>query len=154
MKIFLKRCLSELMHFRNYGLRSTWLFKCLRSPLSEVPSRSNMVRGTKHCWNMSKTTFTIFLDHCEGNLDGKPLLVICKILGLFVKTLNAGQRYSLLNRANLKKPIQMQYLRNKNIFSICFCIFQMQNKFWTIGYNYLRKRKHFLNFFVHFWNAR
>ena len=38
----------------------------------------------------------------------KSLLVISKILGLFVKTLTAGHKYSLLNREILKKAIQMQ----------------------------------------------
>ena len=38
----------------------------------------------------------------------KSLLVICKILGLFVNTLTADEKYSLLNRDNLMQPIQMQ----------------------------------------------
>ena len=37
------------MHFRNYGLRKTWLDKCLSSPVSEDPWKSNMVNGPKHC---------------------------------------------------------------------------------------------------------
>ena len=37
------------MHFRNYGLRKTWLDKCLKSPVSEDPMKSNMVNGPKHC---------------------------------------------------------------------------------------------------------
>ena len=45
------------------------------------------------------------------------LLVICKILGLFVKILNAGHKYSLLNRENLKKPIQMELSRKQKLFS-------------------------------------
>ena len=105
------------MHFRNYGLRKTRLYKCLTIPLSEVPSRSNMVSGTKHCWNLNETTFTIFIDHCDGNWDGKPLLVICKILRLLVKTLNAGHKYCQLNRAKLKKPIQMQLSQKQKSFS-------------------------------------
>ena len=105
------------MHFRSYGLRKTWLYKCLRTPLSEVSSRSNMVSGTKHCWNLNETTFTIFLDQCEGNWDGKSLLMIWKTFGLFLETLNAGHKYSLLNRANLKKPIQMQLSQKQKTFS-------------------------------------
>ena len=41
----------------------------------------------------------------------------CKILGLFVKTLICGHKYSLLNRENLKKPIQMQLSQTQNLFS-------------------------------------
>ena len=37
----------------------------------------------------------------------KSLLVICKILRLFVNTLTADGKYSLLNRDNLTEPIQI-----------------------------------------------
>ena len=33
------------MHFRTYGLRTRWLDKCLKSPVSEDPSTGNMVNG-------------------------------------------------------------------------------------------------------------
>ena len=36
------------MYFLNYGLRKTWLDQCLKSPLSEDPSKSNMVNALKH----------------------------------------------------------------------------------------------------------
>ena len=29
--------------------------------------------GNKHCSNLNHTPFTIFIDHCEGNWDGKGL---------------------------------------------------------------------------------
>ena len=35
------------MYFGNYGIQKTWLKKCLKSPFSEDPSTSNIVRGTK-----------------------------------------------------------------------------------------------------------
>ena len=34
---------------------------------AEDSSKSNMVDGPKHCWNLNHTTFSIFIDHCEGN---------------------------------------------------------------------------------------
>ena len=37
------------MHFRNYGLQKTGLDKCLKSPVSEDPSISNIVNWPKHC---------------------------------------------------------------------------------------------------------
>ena len=37
------------MYFRNYGLPKTWLDKCLKSPVSEYPTKSNMVNAPKHC---------------------------------------------------------------------------------------------------------
>ena len=50
----------------------------------------------------------------------KSLLVICKILRLFVKTLNVGHKYCLLNRENLKKPIQYQLSGKQKTFSELF----------------------------------
>ena len=35
------------MYFRNYGLQNTWLDKCLKSPVSEDTSKSNMVKEPK-----------------------------------------------------------------------------------------------------------
>ena len=57
-----KRWPSLLMYFRNYGTRKTWLDQCLKSPLSRDPSKSNIVNGLKHCWNVKDTSLTIFMD--------------------------------------------------------------------------------------------
>ena len=42
--------------------------------------------------------------------------MICKVLTQFVKKLNADDKYSLLNRYNLKQPIHMQLSRKGKIF--------------------------------------
>ena len=55
------------MYFRNYGPRKTWLGKCLKSPVLEEPLTSNVINGPKHCFNLNDSTFTKFIDHCEGN---------------------------------------------------------------------------------------
>ena len=59
------------MDFWTYGLRKTWLDKCLKSPVSEDPLTSNMVNGPKHCWNLNDGTFTIFIDPLEGKSGWK-----------------------------------------------------------------------------------
>ena len=113
-----KGCVSYLIYFRNYGLRNTWLDQCRKSSSSRDPSESNMVNTPKHCSNLHGSTFTIFIDLCEGNwLDNKSLLVICKISTLFPNTLSADGKYSLLNRDNLTQPIQMQLSRKQKTFS-------------------------------------
>ena len=61
------------MCFGSYGLRKPWLHKCLKSPVSEDPSESNMVNRPKHCSNLNHSTFTIFIDQCEGNGVAKSL---------------------------------------------------------------------------------
>ena len=55
------------MCFRNYGLGYPWLDKCLKSSISEDPSKSTMVNGPKHCSNLNRSTFSIFIDECERN---------------------------------------------------------------------------------------
>ena len=54
------------MYFRIYRLEKACLDNCLKSPVSEDPSRSNMVNGPKHCWNLNASTFTILIDNSEG----------------------------------------------------------------------------------------
>ena len=55
------------MYFCTYGVRTTWLNKCLKRYVSEDPSTNNMVNGAKHCSELSDRTFTIFIDPCGGN---------------------------------------------------------------------------------------
>ena len=43
----------------------------LKPIVSENPSTSNMVKGTKHCYNLKDTSFTIFIDDCGHNWAGK-----------------------------------------------------------------------------------
>ena len=54
------------MYFRNYGLPKTWLEQCLKSPVSEDPTKSNMVNAPKHCSNLRETSFTIFINHWKS----------------------------------------------------------------------------------------
>ena len=55
------------MYFRNDVLQKTWLDKCLESPVSENPLTGNVVNGPKHTFSLNKSTFNIFIDHCERN---------------------------------------------------------------------------------------
>ena len=66
------------MYFRNYGLQKTWLDQYLKSPASEDPSKSNMKNAPKHCWNLKDSSFTIFIDHWEGNCVKKSLFYLYK----------------------------------------------------------------------------
>ena len=53
----------------------------------------------------------------------KFLLVIWKIWRLFLNTLSADGKYSLLNKDNLMQPIQMQVSRKQKTFSEFFSAF-------------------------------
>ena len=51
------------------------------------------------------------------------LLVICKILGLFVNTLTADEKYSFFNRDNLTQQTQMQLSKIQKMFSHFYSAF-------------------------------
>ena len=51
------------------------------------------------------------------------MLVLCKILRLFVNTLTADDKYSVLNRDNLTQPIQILLCQKQKTFSQLFSAF-------------------------------
>ena len=73
LKNFKKKDPSYLMYFWFYGRWKNWLDKCLKSPVSEDPSTSNMVNGSNRCGNLSGSIFIIFIDPCETNSGLKSL---------------------------------------------------------------------------------
>ena len=61
------------MYFGNYGLQKTWLDQCLKSPVSEYPSKNNMANDTKNYSDLKASNFTIFINHWEVNCPTKSL---------------------------------------------------------------------------------
>ena len=61
------------MYFRNQGLQKTSLDKCLKDRVSEDPSTDNITSGLTHCCDLKDSTFTKFINHCQGNCLGKSL---------------------------------------------------------------------------------
>ena len=61
------------MYFGNNGLPKTWLDQWLKSPVSEYPSKSNMVNAHKHCSHLKGSPFTILIDHWEVKRPTKRL---------------------------------------------------------------------------------
>ena len=53
--------------FPKLRLPKTLSDKCLKSPVSEDPSTSNVVSVPKHCSNLHHSTFIRFIDHCQVN---------------------------------------------------------------------------------------
>ena len=49
------------MYFRNYGLPKTWLDQCLKSPVSDDSSKSNIVNPLKLCSNLKETSLPYLL---------------------------------------------------------------------------------------------
>ena len=64
----------------------------------------------------------------------KSLLVIHKMLRLFPNTLIVDNKHYLLNKDNLKQPIQMQlYQKQKTFSELFFCIFKIYIKLETFA---------------------
>ena len=57
---------SEVICFWNYRLQKSGLLKCRKSPVSEHLRKANMLKGRKHCLNMHKSIFVIFLCTLKG----------------------------------------------------------------------------------------
>ena len=49
------------MYLQNYGLPKTWLDQCLKSPVSEDPTKCNMVNAPKHSSNLKDTCLPYLL---------------------------------------------------------------------------------------------
>ena len=110
----------------------TSLHKCLESPVSEDPSRTKTVNGSKDCLNLHHSTFIILIDKFQGIWVGKNISYWHrKSLDCLLNTLDADEMYPFPNRDKLKIPIQMQLSqKQKNFFSIFFCFFKIFIKFW------------------------
>ena len=67
LNIFKKKMTLKADVFLNFWTRNRCLDRCLKSPVSEDPSTSNMVNEPKHCSKLDDITFTIFIDPCDNN---------------------------------------------------------------------------------------
>ena len=61
------------MYCPKYLLRKTWLDKCLKIRVLEDPKTENMGNRSKQCSNLNDSTFTNFINHCEGSCIEKSL---------------------------------------------------------------------------------
>ena len=61
------------MYFGNYGHPKIWLDQSLKSPVSEYPSKSNMLNEPKYCSHLKDSPFTTFIDHWKVNCPRKSL---------------------------------------------------------------------------------
>ena len=64
------------------------------------------------------------------------MLVLCKILGLFVKTLSDDDKYCLLYRDNLTQPIQIHLCQKEKTFPHFFSAFLKS----TLNFEHLEKK--------------
>ena len=72
-KRFEKKMFLIAFVFLKLRTPNTSLVKCLKSPVSEDPSTSNMTDVPKHCWNLHHTIFIILIDLWQVKRAGKSL---------------------------------------------------------------------------------
>ena len=65
------------------------------------------------------------------------MLVLCKILRLFVNTLTADDKYSVLNRNNVAQPIKILLSQKQKTFSQFFAPFLKS----TLKFEHFQKKK-------------
>ena len=104
------------MYFQNYGLRTRWLNKCLKSPISEDNQHGKRAQILFHSGRQH-------IHHIYWFSWKKFLLVLCKILRLFFSTLTVDHNNSLLNGDNLTQPIQIILSKKQKTFSAFFSPF-------------------------------
>ena len=61
------------MHFGDYRLPKICLDQCLKIPVLEYLSKSNMANAPKHCSHLKDSPFTTVIDHWKVNCATKSL---------------------------------------------------------------------------------
>ena len=112
------------MYFWTEGLLKTCSDRCLKSPLSENPSTSNMVNRPTQCSKLNDSTFTIFVDPLERSSCSKS----------FSEWYGKSQDCLL--------TLSLRIISILLLWKTIYC-----NIFWS---NYLRKKKHLISFFFLF----
>ena len=113
------------MYFRTYGIRNMWLDKCLKIQVSKDSLTSNKINGPKLCSNLNDSIFTIFINPCEG-IGGK----------ILSEWYGKSQASLLTQWLPITRVLFLIEIIDSNIFR----------------FNYLRKRKYFMIFFLNFVN--
>ena len=62
-KHFEKKMTLIAFVFWKLSTPKTWLRKCLKSPISENPLKSNMADLNNHCWNLHHSIFILFIEY-------------------------------------------------------------------------------------------
>ena len=106
---------------------------------------SQHVKGSKTLLKSARQHFCLIVSSLWEKLSWKTsLLVISEILGLFVHTLKADDKYFLHNRENLTRQIQMQFFQTPKTFSQFFAAFLKSP--WT--FEHFEKEKGSLTAYV------
>ena len=128
------------LHIAKDVLREMFEKSGFRIPLNKrKPSQTLLKSERQHLYHIYSSLW--------NQLSWKKLLlVIWKLLGLFVNTLNTDDKYSLLNCDNLLEPIQMQLSKIQKtnfLFFSAFWNFETNMTFITHVFWKLQTRKRY-----------
>ena len=103
--------------FGKLSSREKWLDKCIKRPVSEDPSTSDMVKVPKHCWNLHHITLIRLIGQCPVNWVGKSFSYWHVKSWDCLLTHWLPMKSPVLNRDKLTIPIQMRLSQKQNTFS-------------------------------------
>ena len=127
---FLKNKMSHIAPvFPNYWLRKRRSLRSLKGPVLEQPLAINVLVGRKNTEHARQLFYPLFGSFWDKLGWKTSLLGRSEILGLLFKTLTSNDMYSLHNRLNFMKPIQMQLSKKPFFFSISRSISEVYIKF-------------------------
>ena len=99
--------------------------KCLKCPISGDRLTSNMVNVPKHCWNLYRSAFMIFIDNFQGNWDGKSLSYWhAKSWDCLLQHWLSRKSILFLIETLEQYQFRCTYLQNKKIFLNFFLLFE------------------------------
>ena len=100
--------------FRKLWSPKKWSDQCLKSPVLDDPSTSNMINVQKRSWNQHHSTFSIFIDHCQVNWVSKSLSSIhAKSWACFLTHWLTMKSIVVLTETIERYQFRCNYLRKK-----------------------------------------
>ena len=123
-----------MMCFWTYRLQKTCLERQKRSSFRGALRWQHGKRANTQFKVESQRLYHIYWSLYKKFRLKKSLWVICSILGLFVNSLTANNKYFLLNRDNLLQHFQMHLSQKWKIFSFFFFSFlHFLNLYWILN---------------------
>ena len=126
LNIFQKKMIVIAYLFSKLKTVKTWVDQSVKSVVSEHRLAVNILKGSKHLWNLRESVFIIFFDHSER-----------KWLGKYLPYWTLKSWRCLLTHWLPMRSIPL------GILGICRSLFKCK---------YLKNEKLFLNLLFHWWN--
>ena len=105
---------------------------------------SNMTNVRKHCWELKDSTFTTYINPCEGKSVLKSVSEWYKKTSeMFVNPLSVDNKYPVPNRCSIMQHIQVQLSQKRKIFCEFFFTFPK----FRLYFKHFQKKDDFHNWY-------